>query len=338
LIGEDTVDAGMAVQKATKLLEKDKVDFTGGEISSASGQAEMEVAAKFKKLFLNTGCNSNELRQAKCSRYGFHVEGASTLFVTATCKQIFAAKNPKKWYFVTSDYAFGHDLYKTASGFVTKNGGTDTGNEMIPTGTTDFSAYLLKIKSANPEIVFNCLAGTDLSIFTKQFKDMGMTMDLGSPDWNTVAMWGAGHAALPSAAMGTTVFYYTANVPNSKAFVDRFMKKFGKPPGSPAWNDYAGVKILAEAVDKTGGTDTNKIIEFLESGYEFDILKSRKGRFTKWDHQLLQPLYLVRPKKAADVKDEYDILDIVTEAPEASATLESIYLPEADNACKFPAL
>src|SRR2546430_16205104 len=125
LIAEDSVNPQTASTKAERLLERDKVAVIIGEISSASGLAIAQVALRNKKLFFNTGCNSDELRGKSCNRYMFHTEAANSMYVNA-CGQALLRDGMvkgKKWYSLTADYAFGHDLLKVAKRFMTKNGG-----------------------------------------------------------------------------------------------------------------------------------------------------------------------------------------------------------------------
>ena len=92
-----------------------------GEINSASGLAIGEQAARAKMIYINTGCNSDALRGSGCNRYMFHVEGCNTMY-TKTIGTWQKQKNlikGAKWYFLTADYAFGHDLYKVSSRFLT---------------------------------------------------------------------------------------------------------------------------------------------------------------------------------------------------------------------------
>src|SRR3546814_3424415 len=63
------------------MVERDKVDALVGEISSASGLAISQVATRAKTLFMQTGCNSDELRGKNCSRYMFHLEACNTMYV-----------------------------------------------------------------------------------------------------------------------------------------------------------------------------------------------------------------------------------------------------------------
>src|SRR3546814_2034619 len=40
-----------------------------------------QVATRAKTLFMQTGCNSDELRGKNCSRYMFHLEACNTMYV-----------------------------------------------------------------------------------------------------------------------------------------------------------------------------------------------------------------------------------------------------------------
>ena len=112
LIAEDSVNPQTASTKAERLIERDKVVAIIGEISSASGLAIAQVAQRNRILFFNTGCNSDELRGKACNRYMFHTEAANTMYVYAAGQALLrdGMVKGKKWYSLTADYAFGHDL------------------------------------------------------------------------------------------------------------------------------------------------------------------------------------------------------------------------------------
>ena len=59
-----------------------------------------------------------------------------------------------------------------------------------------------------------------------------------------------------------------------------------------------------------------------EKGAKFDILKGREGYYRNWDHQLMQEMYTLTFKKAADVKDKWDLFTISPPVPAASQSLE----------------
>src|SRR5215213_4224869 len=120
LVLEDSVNPQTASAKAERLIERDKVAMIIGEISSASGLAIGQVANRLKTVFINTGCNSDALRGASCNPYMFHIEAANSMYVEGV-GNYFLRENlvkGKKWYTLTADYAFGHDLAKVARKFL----------------------------------------------------------------------------------------------------------------------------------------------------------------------------------------------------------------------------
>ena len=120
LVMEDSVNPQTASAKAERLIERDKVAMIIGEISSASGLAIGQVANRLKTVFINTGCNSDAMRGASCNQYMFHIEAANSMYVQAAGRYLLRENlvKGKKWYSLTADYAFGHDLLRVAKRFM----------------------------------------------------------------------------------------------------------------------------------------------------------------------------------------------------------------------------
>ena len=73
------------------MIERDKVACIVGEISSASCLTIAQVAQRTKKLFINTGGNSDALRGKNCNKYMFHVESQNSMYVK-TVRPLAAAR------------------------------------------------------------------------------------------------------------------------------------------------------------------------------------------------------------------------------------------------------
>jgi len=154
LLKEDSVNPQTASTKAERMIERDKVACIIGEISSASCLTIAQVASRNKILYINTGGNSDALRGKDCQRYMFHVESQNSMYVKSVGRSFLrdGLVKGKRWYSLTADYAFGHDLLKVAKRFMEGNGGNFAGDDLVPTDAADFSAYLLKIREAKPDI------------------------------------------------------------------------------------------------------------------------------------------------------------------------------------------
>jgi branched-chain amino acid transport system substrate-binding protein len=337
LIKEDSVNPQTASTKAERMIERDKVLCIVGEISSASCLAIAQVAQRTKNLFINTGGNSDALRGSNCNRYMFHVESQNSMYVK-TVGRALLAKNmvkDKKWYSLTADYAFGHDLLKVAKRFMEANGGQFAADELVPTDFSDFSTILTKIRSAKPDMVVSNLAGVQITNFLKQYAEFGLDFPVAGFGFDTAVAWGAGKGNF----FGTwpLVWHHLIDTPGSKAFVAAFTKKYNRPPENQAWGDYISMKILAKTMNDTKSADPLKIIEHWEKEPKFDVLKTREGYFRKYDHQLMHEMYAVEALKASELKNQWDIYKPAPATPAANEPLDAIASTPEENACNMPA-
>lgn len=333
VMSEDSVNPATASTKAQRMLERDGVEFLMGEINSASAKTIMQVAARNKRLFLQIGARSDVLRGKDCNRYTFHVDIPVTVMVNAA-GQALAREGyikGKRIFALTSDYLFGHDLAKAAKAFIAANGGTLVGDELTATDTTDFSPFLLKIRQAKPDLVATNLGGNQVTNFVKQYAEFGLPYQVAGFNLNTADAWAAGEGNL--AGIWPTVWHHELQTPGSKAFVAAFRKKYDKPPENHAWIEYVSLKIMAQAMNATQGTDTEKLIKYFESEAQFDLLKKRKGYFRSWDHQLIQEAYPFTVKPKGQARDKWDFLKFGDPVPAANQPLEVINPPKSANAC-----
>ena len=335
LLTEDSVNPATAASKAQRMFERDGVMCLLGEINSASGLAISQVALRNQKIFINTGGNSDELRGKSCNKYMFHVECANSMYVNTLGRALLqqGMVKGKSWYFLTADYAFGHDLTRVASRFLAAQGGKIAGEDKVPTDATDYSAYMLKIRQAKPDIVISNLAGTQITSFMKQYSEYGLPFPIAGFGFDTALAWGAGADNF----LGTwpVPWHHDVDSPTSKAFVAEFIKRHGKPPENQAWGDYTVMKIMAQAMNDLKSTDSMKVIEHFEKGAQFDILKSRPGYFRAWDHQLMQQMYTLTPKKKGAAKDKWDFLQLGATVPNADESLEIIAPTREENPCNI---
>jgi branched-chain amino acid transport system substrate-binding protein len=333
VLSEDSVNPATAATKAQRMLDQDGVTVLMGEINSASALTIMQVAERNKRLFLQIGARSDALRGKNCNRYTFHVDIPNTVMVNAVGKALLRDHlvKDKKFFTLTADYIFGHDLLNAAKRFFSANQGNLIGDELIATDVTDFSPYLLKIRQAKPDIVCSNLAGNQVTTLIKQYAEFGLPYPIVGFNLNTADAWAAGEGNL--AGTWPTVWYHTLDVPASKTFVANFIKKHGKPPENHAWIEYISLKIMAQAMNETKSTDTDKLIAYFEKETEFDILKARKAHFRSWDHQLMQEAYPFTVKPKGEAKDKWDLITLGAAVPDANEPLEILAPTKEQNPC-----
>ncbi|HEX9586443.1 MAG TPA: ABC transporter substrate-binding protein [Bradyrhizobium sp.] len=333
VMSEDSVNPATAATKAQRMFEQDGATVLIGEINSAAALTIMQVADRNKRLFLQTGARSDALRGKNCNKFTFHMDIPNTVMVNTVGKALMRDNmvKGKKFFTLTADYIFGHDLLAAAKRFFGANQGNLIGDELIATDVTDFSPYLLKIRQAKPDVVCSNLAGNQVTTLIKQYAEFGLPYPIVGFNLNTADAWAAGDGNL--SGTWPTVWYHTLDVPASKRFVANFIKKNGKPPENHAWIDYVSFKMMAQAMNETKSTDTDKLIAYFEKETEFDILKARKAHFRAWDHQLMQEAYPFTVRPRGQAKDQWDFIALGTALPGAGEPLESLAPTREQNPC-----
>jgi branched-chain amino acid transport system substrate-binding protein len=335
IMSEDSVNPATAATKAQRMLERDDATVLMGEINSASALSISQVATRNKRLFMSIGARSDALRGKNCNRYMFCVDIPNTVMVNTVGKALLRDDmvKGKKFFTLTADYVFGHDLLGAAKAFFAANQGNLIGDELVATDVTDFSPYLLKVRQAKPDVVCSNLAGNQVTNLIKQYAEFGLPYPIVGFNLNTADAWAAGEGNL--SGTWPTVWHHDIDTPGSKAFVATFINKHGKPPENHAWIEYVSLKMMAQAMNETKSTDTEKLIAYFETGAEFEILKTRKGWFRSWDHQLMQEAYPFTVKPKGKAKDKWDFLALGAAVPGANDSLEVLATTREQNTCSM---
>ncbi len=335
LLKEDSVNPQTASTKAERMIERDKVACIIGEISSASALSLSQVTERARTLFINTGANSDELRGKGCKKYMFHIESQNSMYVK-TCGRSLLAQGlvkGKKWFSLTADYAFGHDLLRVSKRFMAANGGDFSADKLVPTDATDFSPLLLEIRNAKPDLVISNLAGNQITNFLKQYSEFGLGFPVAGFGFDTALAWGAGRGNF----LGTwpVVWHHLIETAETKKFVTEFTKRYGRPPENQAWGDYNAVRLTLQAMAETKSTDSTKLVEHFEKGAKFGLMKTREGYFRKADHQMMHEMYTVQALPANEIKNNYDIFRSSGPVPGPNESLEVIATTAEENECKM---
>jgi branched-chain amino acid transport system substrate-binding protein len=335
LLKEDSVNPQTASTKAERMIERDKVACIIGEISSASALTIGQVADRTKVFFINSGANSDQLRGKSCNKFMFHIESQNSMYVK-TCGRSLMAQGlvkGKKWFSLTADYAFGHDLLRVAKKFMAGNGGEFAADKLVPTDATDFSPLLLEIRNAKPDLVISNLAGNQITNFLKQYSEFGLTFPTAGFGFDTAVAWAAGKGNF--SGTWPLVWHHLIDTPASKKFVADFTARYKRPPENQAWGDYNAVKLVAQAMAETRSIESIKLVEHFEKGAKFGLMKTREGYFRKADHQMMHEMYTIKALPAAQIRNDYDIFTSSPPVPNANESLEVIATQGDEIECKM---
>lgn len=317
-------DAGTAVQKARKLIDRDKVSFLLGNVNSALSLAMAEVSHEKGVLHVVPGGHTDAITGTSCHWNVFRVCNTTRMLTNAIAKTLME-KYGKKMYFLTSDYAFGHTLQDGYDANLKQYGGTKLGEDLIPLGTTDFSSYLIKAQATNPNIIVFLMNGDDLLNALKQAVQFGLEKRIHLAGANTELEVLEG---LPvEARIGDWVaewYHVQPNVPHVDEFVAAIKKKTGRVPTARTWFGFVGAWTCALAANKAKSLDAVKMAQALQ-GMELPPevgLMPDTPFYRKDQNQLIGSLFVGHAQAKGSAPDDLFHVDTIVHGKDVAGTVE----------------
>jgi branched-chain amino acid transport system substrate-binding protein len=340
LIIEDATTPDNMLSLARKLTAQENLsaiiaaldDSTTARLS-AFGQQEGVVC-------LNTSARGGDLRGEKCQRLTFHVEPDLAMYTHAV-GQWLVQNNRKRWHYVVSARAFGKEVYHRASRFLQQQGGTDLGRWVITPGQSDFKDVLAHLARGDAEAVALALRGEELRHFLEQYKATGLKPLLARVPLDMIALWQASPESLQG--VWVTSWYHGLERFSARELNRRFSRRFETPAESFAWANWAAVKLVVEGVLRSGKTEASALVSYLEGSPPFDGHKGKALTFREWNHQLRQPLYVLKAREDKP-EDARDRLQLIGEVPPPAApgkpvveVLDTLGEPKTESLCRLEA-
>ena len=254
-------------EKARKRIQSDEVVVVFGGWTSASRKAMLPVFESNNGLLFYPV----QYESLETSPNIFYT-GATTNQQIVPAVEYLLQEGNTKFYLLGSDYVFPRTSNLIINKQLTAAGLEAVGEEYTPLGHTEYSTVIAKIKSADPDVVFNTLNGDSNVAFFKQLKDAGITPE----DLTTVSVSVAEEEITGIGAdnmMGHLVawnYFQTTDTPENTKFVAAFKAKYGenRVTDDPIEAGYFGTYIWAKAVEKAGSTDVAAVKEAAK-GLEF---------------------------------------------------------------------
>ena len=306
-------DVGAGI--ARRWLDVEGVDMIVDLPNSAVALAVGDIVREKNKVAIGSGAGTALLTGAKCSPNFVHWTYDTWANGHALARGVLAAGG-RTWFFVTADYAFGHDLEKQASDEVRDSGGKILGNVRHPLGASDFSSYLLQAQASGAEVVALANAGGDTTNSVKQAAEfkIGAKQKIVSLifDLQSVPALGLNTA---QGLVGINAFYWDMNG-QTRAWSKRFQERHPKKmmPNHMHAGVYAAVLHYLKAVDKVGSpSDGGAVVAAMKAMPTDDPLFG-KGTI-RADGRKIHPMYLLQVKTPTESKSEWDVFKVIGTIP-----------------------
>ena len=262
VIYDDQSTPATAVRLYEKLITEDKVDAVMGPYSSAVSEAVANVTEKYKKVMVAPLAATTSIFK-KGRKYIFMVITPAESYLDGLIDMA-AKRGLKTVAIINEDTLFPKASASGTAEAAKKRGMQVVLQEAYPKGNTDFSALLVKIKAANPDVI---AAGTyfdDAVAITRQMKELnvnpkmfGLTVGGDLPEFYDLLKQNAEYV------YGSTQWDESLPYPGQKEFLAAYKSKFKQEPAYHTAAGYAGCLIYAEAVKRAGTLDADKVREQL---------------------------------------------------------------------------
>jgi len=291
-------------QIANQWYDVDKVDMIVDVPNSGVALAINQITRDKNKVFVGSGPATSDLTGPKCSPNTVHWTYDTWMLANGTGKAV-VKTGGDTWFFLTSDYAFGHALERDTMAVVEKNGGKVLGKVRHPLNTNDFSSFLLQAQSSKAKVIGLANAGGDTINSIKQGSEFGIVK--GGQKFAGLLVFATDVAALGlQTAQGlvlTETFYWDLN-DATRAWTKRWHAERNASGKYPAMNQagiYAGTLHYLKAVTAINSAADGKAVVAKMKEMPTDDPLFGKGTI-RVDGRKLHPAYLFEVKKPEESK------------------------------------
>jgi branched-chain amino acid transport system substrate-binding protein len=322
LSGDHQNKPDVGVNIARQWIDSDKVDVIADTPNSGVALAVSNLVKEKNAILLNSGAASADLTGKACTPNTISFTYDTYMLANGTGKALTKAGGDT-WFFLTSDYAFGHALERDTSNVVIANGGKVLGSVKHPLNTSDFSSFLLQAQSSKAKVIGLANAGGDTTNSIKQAAEFGIVQG-GQKLAALLLFINDVHALGLKTAQGLTFtesFYWDLN-DQTRAWSNRFIKRSpkGTMPSMAVAGNYASVLHYLKALEALGGNphDGAKVVAKMKEIPTDDPLFG-KGPL-RADGRRIIPAYLFEVKKPEESKYPWDYYKLVaTISPDDAA-------------------
>ncbi len=310
--------ADLGSSTARQWYDAEKVDVIVDVPNSAVALAVNQLTREKKKAFLVSGAASSDLTGKACSPNTIHWTYDTWALANGTGKAI-VKTGGNTWFFLTSDYAFGHALERDTEAVVVANGGKVLGKVRHPLNTADFSSFLLQAQASKAKIIGLANAGGDTTNSIKQAAEFGIVKGGQNLAGLLVFITDVHGLGLPTAQglIFTEAFYWDLNE-KTRAWGKKFAERNrGIHPTMIHAGVYSSVLHYLKAVAALKSDDGTNVIAKMKEMPTDDPLFG-KGTI-RADGRKVHDMFLFEVKQPAESKGAWDYYKLRATIPAAEA-------------------
>jgi len=296
LFEDDTGKPEVARSAAEKLISKDKVVMLGGGYGSSETFAIAGVAQQNEMPFLvNTGSADKITEQGW--DYVFRLNPPVSAYPEALESFLTAVVKPQSCAILYEDSAFGTSGSKNFSANAERLGMKVALMEGYSKGGVDFKPLLVKVKQANPDLVYMISYVMDASLLMSQSMELRVMPKLfvGGAAGFTLPEFAKNAGKAADMVFSATLWYQTLPYAGATEYYDEYVKRYNKPTEYHGAEAYAACQVIADTLKRAKSFSRQDVKAALAETDMETVFGPVK--FTSYDKKINQnklPTYLVQ--------------------------------------------
>lgn len=309
IVVDDELRPEVAVQRATGLIERDRVDFVVGPIFSNILQAIHKPITDARTFLISANAGTSNFAGRQCNPFFFAVSYQNDQ-VHEVMGKYAQDKGFRRVFLMTPNYQAGRD---SLAGFKRHFRGEVVDEVYTQLGQLDFQAELARIAAARPDAVFTFMPGGMGVNLVRQYRQAGLADRI--PFLSAFTVDESTLPAQQDAAVGMfggMTWAPNMDNPQNRRFVADFEAAYNYVPGSYAMQAFDAANLIASAVNAVNGDLSSK--DRVRAALARADFTSLRGRFRFGNNQYpIQDFYLVQVARRADGRFQTELRERVFE-------------------------
>jgi branched-chain amino acid transport system substrate-binding protein len=317
----------IGVTKAREWFDIGKVDMVLDLVNSAVAVPVQKLGGEKKRLTITTAGGTVALTQQECTPYGIHY-AYDTYALASGAGNAVMEEGGKNWYFITSDYTFGHQLERDARAVVERRGGKVLGTSKHPLAATDFSSFVLQAQAAKPDVIGIASGAGDFANAMKAIREFRVVRD-GNPKVVGLLVLLTDLKSLGLETVQGMQYvdpWYWDHDADTRAFTEKFRKVHEAPPTFSQAANYSAVMQYLKAIEAAGTDNADAVVQKLRSTKLNDFFL--RNASLRQDGRMLRDMYLMEAKRPADSRGDWDLARVKRVIPGQEA-----FMPLSQSTC-----
>jgi len=293
---DDTGRPDVARSAAEKLITRDKVLILGGGYGSSETFAIAGVAQENRLPFLvNTGSDNKITNQGW--DYIFRLNPPVSDYPKGLESFLSEVVKPKTAVILYENTNFGTSGSKEFKEICERLGIKLVMSEGYQSGGVDFKPLLIKVKQANPDLVYMISYLMDASMLMRQSMELKLTPKLfvGGAAGFTLPEFQTNSGKASELVYSATLWYQTLPYPGAREYYDKFVKKFSMDTEYHGAEAYAAAYVIADTLKRSKSTKPEDVREALAATDMMTAFGPVKFiSYDKMSNQNKLPTYLVQ--------------------------------------------